>query len=180
MKLLGLSLILLLPSASRAAIGELQSPALQQLQGVEGEELRGGKLESAANKGGLGFTVQTLQPVGYVSASGEQEDGTPTSPMDEKEPPKNDAPGSGHYIFEGHTPIKGVTIYTPKDDPTGNGRTEKPAAKGPISNTLVYGALGLGAAATIGGIFFPPLLFLGGLLLGAGAVCFFINRKFAK
>lgn len=179
MKFLGLSLMLLVPAAARAEIGPLLSPAMQQLQGVEGQEIRGGSLESAANKGSLGFTVQTLQPVGYVSEDGGQPDKTPVSPMDEKEPLP--APtGSGHYIFEGHTPIKGVTIYTPKDDPTGNGRTEKPKPAGPISNKLVYGALGLGAAATIGGIFFAPLLFLGGLLLGAGAVCWFINRKFAK
>jgi hypothetical protein len=35
----------------------------------------------------------------------------------------------------------------------------------------------VGAAATIAGLFFPPLLFLGGLGLGIGAVFWFIKRK---
>jgi hypothetical protein len=174
MKLLGLSLMLLVPAAANAAIALQDSGALRELRQLGDAQPQDGGSERLKAQGGLGFTVQTLEPVGYVAADGK------TEPVTEDPPAQQPAPHSGSYIFEGKTPIKGVTIYTPKDDPNGTGRTEKPKPQGPVSNKLVYGALGLGAAATIAGLFFTPLLFLGGLLLGAGAVLFYINKKFAK
>lgn len=158
---------------------------MQQLKDAEGagqEAASDSKPATAKDKGLVGFTVKTLAPAGYVSPDGKPD--TPASPTEQPlpapTPRPGPTPGSGNYIFVGRTPIKGVTIYTPQDDPSGAGHTEKPKSKGPISNTMVYGSLGLGAALAIGGIWFTPLLLLGGLLLGAGAVLWYINRTFAK
>lgn len=176
MKALGV-LLMLLPAGASAQLVNVQSPALEQLKGVEGSAADQDRTaEGTKAKGGLGFTVVSLEPQGFVSADGKTPPPQDQLPAD----PKPRKAGSGSYIFEGKTPIKGVTIYTPKEDPTGNGRTEKPAPEGPVSKKMLYGALLGGVAATIGGFFFPPLLFLGGLLLGAGAVLWFINKKFAK
>lgn len=183
---LALALTLILPA--HAGLTFAPSPALEQLA-AENDRLGAASMRSEASKNSSsvgfdgepkrGFTIKTLKPVGTVDPkSGESEPvkDDADEPADEQPKPK----GSNSYIFVGKTPIKGVTIYTPKEDPNGTGRTEKPKPQGPIKNWMVYGALGLGLLATIAGIFFPPLLFLGGLGLGAGAVLYAINKKFAK
>lgn len=98
----------------------------------------------------------------------------------EKPAPPKTAPPS--YHFEGTTPIKGINIYTPVKDKGEDDQTTGPERKKKdlIDPRLTYGALGLGLAATIGGFFFAPLWFLGGLALGIGGLLWFINKKFSQ
>lgn len=112
-------------------------------------------------------SLETARGDASTSFTGEKA-ATPAPPVD---------PSGKQYVMEGKSPIPGINIYTPKEDPNGDGHTDKPKAKPLISDKMTYGALGLGAALTVGGLFFTPLLFLGGLLLGAGAVLWFIGRK---
>jgi hypothetical protein len=156
MTLLGLSLMLLVPA--RAALVNVQSPALEQLKGVEG-------LQRAPDD-----SPEDLKDGSAAAITGAESAAAAPEVR----------PGAGSYVMDGKAAIKGVTIYTPREDPTGTARTEKPAPKGPFSKTLVYGTLGAGAVASIGGLFFPPLLFLGGFLLGIGAVLWLMNRKLAN
>lgn len=82
------------------------------------------------------------------------------------------------YHFEGNSPFPGVTIYTPKlsspgDEDTDTGKPPKNKVSW-IPKTLVGGGLALAVA----GIWFTPLLFLGGLLVGAGAVLWYLSAKY--
>ncbi len=82
------------------------------------------------------------------------------------------------YHFEGNSPFPGVTIYTPKlsspgDEDTDSGKPPKNKVSW-IPKTLV----GVGAALAIGGIWFAPLLLLGGILLGAGGVLWYLSAKY--
>lgn len=130
--------------------------------------------EAYTGEGFQGVTIETLKPVGYVDlkkGDGDQEDVIQEKPLDSKK-------GNPSYHFEGKALLKGVNIYTAKEDKKGDEKTEKPEkAKGLVSPWLIYGALGLGLLALIAGIFFPPLLFVGGLGLGAGGVLWYINNK---
>ena len=171
MKTLCLLLTTVAAGQSHAAITLGNSPAFRELVREEAKDpaaerkSEGAKAAAAmgfnGERGFQGLTVQTPEVIDEKPAE-PKKGGTPT------------------YIFEGSTPIKGVHIYKPKEDPNGDGRTEKPEVTGPVDPKIVYGALGLGLLATIAGIFFPPLLFLGGLALGAGAVLWYINKKFSK
>ena len=55
-----------------------------------------------------------------------------------------------------------------------------PNSRLPLHAALLLLTLGVGAALTIAGIFFPPLLFLGGLALGIGAALWFLTGKKKK
>jgi hypothetical protein len=151
------------------------SPTLERLQGeAQRDPASLSSREASRNAASSGFTGERLSDQNIPAAVTRDAQDAPTdAPATEPAPKK----GTPTYIFTGNSPIKGLTIYTPKEDPTGNGGNEKPKTKEPINKWLVYGALGAGAAATIAGIFFPPLLFLGGLLLGAGAVLGYIRHK---
>jgi hypothetical protein len=83
------------------------------------------------------------------------------------------------YHFEGTTPFPGFTIYNPVMDSPGNDSTnvEKPKYDWK-KDWRVYA--GGAAAVTAGGIFFSPLLFLGGLLAGIGLVLLVIEKKFGS
>ncbi|MBI3552770.1 MAG: hypothetical protein HY077_09640 [Elusimicrobia bacterium] len=162
--IIGLSLC---GAAVRAsAMGE--SPTLEALKGQE-------RRDSAS----LATSEQAKTAAGE-SFTGEKDAGVPpavAAPGADEERP---APPEGRdpsYTMPGVTPLKGLTIHTPKFDPTGDGRNTTEGPQSPIKPWMVYGSLGIGAAATVGGIFFPPLLFLGGLGLGIGAVLWFIKRK---
>lgn len=136
--------------------------------------------------------IQTLKPVDYVEVPGENpggkpavpatrrdgdQDGEPKKPGELRKAPDPEEKGSGEvplgdsYRFEGkRTAIPTLTIFTPvKEKPGEDGRTETPSGSGWRDWLPTAAAVG-GVAATIGGLFFPPLLFLGGLLLGAWAV----------
>jgi hypothetical protein len=176
-----LGLFLMLLACPVKAQLSVQSPALDLLNGVAGEDPSNAPTrESSQEQAALGFSIKTLRPVGFVSPNADDEQSSapviPAMPNEEEFVPVQKPP----MIFSGVTPFKGLTLYTAKADPEGTGRTEKPDVKPPIARKWVWGALGAGAAATIGGLFFPPLLFVGGLLLGAGAVLWFINRKVTK
>ena len=83
------------------------------------------------------------------------------------------------YHFEGATPFPGFTIYNPVRDSPGNDSTnvEKPKYDWK-KDWRVYA--GGAAAVTAGGIFFSPLLFLGGLLAGVGLVLYVLEKKFGS
>lgn len=130
------------------------SPTLAVLENEANKDVSTGDLESLKKNSGTTFTGEGTQE--------------PAPPAD---------PSGKHYVMEGTAPIPGINIYKPKEDPDGNGSTEKPEPKPLIDPKLTYGALGLGAAVTVAGLFFPPLLFLGGALMGAGAVLWFIGKK---
>lgn len=110
------------------------------------------------------------------SFTGQESDPSAAAPV------KQDPRGGGSYIMVGRSPIKGINIYTPKEDPNGSGTTEKPKPKPLVSRKMMLGSAGLGAGAVVGGallggLFGGLLLVLGGALLGAAAVMWFVNRK---
>lgn len=188
-------------TAGAAVPADVDSAAMEQLKEVDAaapDQAR--KPEQAKDGGSLGFTIQSLKPIGYRTSEGATVTPGQAAPQvpaqpDEQPLPAKPAPaaetaqqepkpqtqgGAGKcYTFNGNSPMKGVTIYTPKEDATCTQRTEEPPPKeGPISKKMVYGALGLGAAAVAAGfLLWPPALLIGGLLLGAGAVLWYINKK---
>lgn len=126
-----------------------------------------------------GITIKLLSPVGYVDVNGSQFDGVPKekAPL-EKIPLAGEKAGRARggddeigdtYHFKAKTPLQGLTIYTTeKDKPGQDNSTEKPKTGGWrkwLKPALLVG----GILAVIAGFFFPPLLFLGGFLLGAAA-----------
>lgn len=154
-----LSALLLLACAASAQQSEprprFYSPTLAVLESEAAKDpASASDLGSARGQAGAGFTGERAAPA--------------APPVD---------PSGKTYVMQGATPMPGVTIYTPKEDPTGDGQTGRTGPKPLVSSKLTYGALALGALATIGGLFFAPLLFLGGALLGAGAVLWFIGKK---
>jgi hypothetical protein len=185
MKPLGISLILLVPGFACAQKIQFHSPAMEQLIGVEGESQAAAdadKSERVSAGGGLGFSVNTLEPAGYVAA-----DGKPLPPDDPARPQIKNG-GSDRYVFEGKSPMKGVTIYTPKEDPNGDGSTSGgEGPKPPFSKLMTWGAIGGGGALAAAGIIglalggpvglFAALLGIGAALLGGGIVMALVNRK---
>lgn len=125
-------------------------------------------------EGFQGLTVKTLTPVGYQDPRGEGEVAIEENP----EPPRGKT-GPSRYKFVGNSPMKGLTIWSPKESEREDENNEEPEKKSLVSPWLVYGALGVGLLATIAGIFFPPLLFLGGLGLGVGAVLWYLNEEYS-
>jgi len=201
--MIGIALMALVMAPARAALVDVQSPALQQLQDVDtaaNEAATGAQPEKAKDQGGLGFEIKSLKPIGYRTADSsapQDKPSVPQAPDEQPLPPAQKAPpaqpeakkqpeqaagapGVGKcYNFNGNSAMKGVTIYSPQEDPTCKAHTEAPPPKeGPISKKMIYGALGLGAAAVAAGfLLWPPALLIGGLLLGAGAVLWYINKK---
>lgn len=139
-----------------------------------GEDAKTAAATGYTGEGFQGLTVKTLTPVGYRDPQGSGEVAIEENP----EPPKNKT-GPSRYKFVGNSPMKGLTIWSPKESDKEDENNEEPEKKSLVSPWLVYGALGLGLLAAIAGIFFPPLLFLGGLGLGAGAVLWYINEEYS-
>lgn len=150
------------------AFTQAPSPTLDALT-VEAEKdpSRAASTEGARTQASQGFTGETGGPQADAPVKKTEKD-----------------PG-GSYIMVGQSPMKGINIYTPKPDPNGTGSTDKPKPKDLVSKKMIYGAGGLGAAgiiggALLGGLFGGLLLVLGGALLGAAAVLWFVNRKATK
>ncbi len=99
--------------------------------------------------------------------------------------PTGTAANGQSYIMVGQSPIQGISIYTPKLDPSGHGTTGQPTARDFISRKKVFGAGALGAAAVVGGLMAggglgAALLVLGGALLGVAALFGWLNHKLKK
>lgn len=129
------------------------------------EPASAGTPEAARNLAGTGFNGEPVRPSGEAVKvmAGE------SSPE-----PRRGA----SYHFEGNSPFPGVTIYTPKlsspgDDDTSTGKPPKNKVSW-IPKAMVGG----GIALAIGGIWFAPLLFLGGVLVGAGALLWYLSAKY--
>ena len=73
-----------------------------------------------------------------------------------------------------------MNLYTPVKDETGDEVTDEPKDAPDPLKKIKMGALGIGAALTIAGLWFPPLLFLGGLALGIGLALWFLTGKKKK
>lgn len=193
MRKLGLTALLLVPLAASGAISPSSQQTVRQLRlesarsAVAAASASGEDAHGAAQKGfdggGLPVTVRVLEPVDTVPLPGE---GRPVPPAAPAQPapgtPAAGAPGTPRlgdsYHFEGRrAAIPNLTIYTPVKDPPGReGSTTSPGGGGDWKQTAVKALPYLGAAATIGGLFFPPLLFLGGLLLGAWGAMKLLSR----
>ena len=157
-------------TSSASAVTMAVSPALESLKAeYEKDPASLPSREQAKAAAGSGYT-------------GERDGGelpAVSGPAGEQETPaaaKGQEKGSA-YTMPGVTPLKGLTIHTPKLDPTGDGHNTTEGPQSPIKDWMVYGALGIGAVATIAGFFFPPLLFLGGLGLGIGGLLWYIKKK---
>lgn len=187
MKKLGLLAAVL---AAALPAGALSSPSAQQaIRSLRLEANRTaianmtGTDEQAADAARKGFdggalpvTVTVIHPEGEVPVpgAGAPVPASPASPApaDGKRPALGDS-----YHFEGRrSAMPGLTIYTPVKDPPGReGSTTSPGG-GDWKQTAIKALPYVGAAATIGGFFFPPLLFLGGLLLGAWGAMKLLSR----
>lgn len=131
-----------------------------------------GAAQKGFDGGGLPVTVRVLEPVETIPLPGEgQAQPAPSRPGGET-PKLGDS-----YHFEGRrAAIPNLTIYTPvKDKPGTDGSTTSPGG-GDWKQTAVKALPYVGAAAAIGGFFFPPLWFLGGLLLGAWGAMKLMSR----
>lgn len=181
MKLIVLAAILL-PLPGRAAF--TQANAIRTLRAESNRAALAGsatRVEDAAAAAADGFdgggvlpvTVQVLQPIETIDLPGQGSQQPSTRPGPAGDPARGDS-----YHFEGRrTAIPNLTIYTPVKDENGReGSTKPPPASGGWKKAIVPGMAIVGAAATIGGLFFPPLLFLGGLLLGAWAALKLLSR----
>ena len=130
---------------------------------------------------GLPVTVEVLSPIEYAPLPGSEGQGpvaAPRAPRPAPPAPGGDPARGPSYHFEGRrTAIPNLTIYTPvKDEEGSDGSTTKPPAGSDWKTTAVKALPFIGAAATVGGFFFPPLLFLGGLLLGAWGALKLLSR----
>ncbi|TBR24971.1 hypothetical protein EPO15_03030 [bacterium] len=180
---LGLATLFLLPLSASAFVAPSQQTTLRGLRlesarsavaaASASPEDASGAAQKGFDGGGLPVTVRVLEPVDTVPLPGEgQPAAAPAAPSGET-PKLGDS-----YHFEGRrSPMPNLTIYTPVKDPPGReGSTTSPGGGGDWKQTAVKALPYLGAAATIGGLFFPPLLFLGGLLLGAWGAMKLLSR----
>jgi hypothetical protein len=168
--LLALLSSLLVPA--QAAVNA-QSPALRQLADLERVRPDGEPTpEGSVASGGLGFTVQSLKPVGYLDDRGQEQPVPPRA--DEPTLPRGKT-----YVFDGTSRISGVTIYRPREDTTGEGRTEKPPREGLGGGLLMYAGIGAAAGAALLFTSIPPLLIIAAAVVAVIALLFFFNRKSA-
>jgi len=94
-------------------------------------------------------------------------------------PAKSGKPDS--YHFNGATPVKGVSIYTPVKDQRGDEGNSREEAKDPLAVIPKYKKIagGIGLLGLLGGFFFAPLWIAGGIGIGAFAVLHVIQKKLA-
>lgn len=147
--------------ASRATAAEARSEAAD---GYDGQGVKG-------------IHIQSLKPVSYVPFGGSANGDALEEPVEP--PPTKAKSGQDSYHFEGRQPVKGINIYTPVKDQRGDEGTGKPEAPANPFKKYMYIAAGAAVALTVAGIFFPPLLFLGGFFAGAAAVLWYMGRKTA-
>lgn len=191
MKVLSLA-VLLAPVCAHSAILPSQ---VRTVEGLRAESNRAAAAAAAVKpedasraaagfdgaKSGLPVTVEVLTPVEYAPLPGEQSQApvqTPRAPRPTPPAPSGDPARGPSYHFEGRrTAIPNLTIYTPvKDEEGSDGSTSAPPAGSDWKTTAVKALPYVGAAATVAGFFFPPLLFLGGLLLGAWGAMKLLSR----
>ena len=161
-----LIVIFSLAASGTARAYTFSSPAFDALQAEAALDPAGAATpEAARNLAAVGFTGEPVKAgSGAVRAmSGE------SAPEPRKGP---------SYHFEGNSPLPGVTIYTPKlsspgDEDTESGKPPKNKVSW-IPKALVGGGLVLAVA----GIWLAPMLLLGGILLGAGAVLWYLSAKY--
>jgi hypothetical protein len=167
-----------LPSSQRQTVRSLRLEAARSAvaaMAASPEDAKGAA-QKGFDGGGLPVTVRVLEPVDTVPLPGEGRAVTPAAPS---VPASGDTPRLGDsYHFEGRrSAMPNLTIYTPvKDKPGEDGSTSSPGGGGDWKQTALKALPYVGAAATIGGLFFPPLLFLGGLLLGAWGAMKLLSR----
>lgn len=182
---LGLAALLLPLSASASPVSPSQQQHVRSLRleaarsvvaaATASPEDAHGAAQKGFDGGGLPVTVRVLEPVDTVPLPGEGQ----AVPSAEPARPSGDTPRLGDsYHFEGRrSAMPNLTIYTPVKDPPGReGSTTSPGAGGDWKQTAIKALPYVGAAAAIGGLFFPPLLFLGGLLLGAWGAMKLMSR----
>ncbi|OIO09134.1 MAG: hypothetical protein AUJ52_06925 [Elusimicrobia bacterium CG1_02_63_36] len=176
-------------ASSAFALTPAHSPTLQLLRqeasrdvalAAAGERAMTKDNAGAAFDGSLEvpFHVITLKPIGFVEVpgAGEGKDVPLTKPV-EKDAPDKDGDPSYHFVGR-RIPNLNVVTYTPvADKPGEDGSTDAPKKGGDWRSWAPKLMLAGGLAATVGGIFFPPLLFLGGLLLGAWGMLKLISAK---
>lgn len=192
LSLLAVVISLAVPSRILAQGAAVPSAAGTLMQGLRSEAGKNPAALPAVEKAhagasrsfdGLGLTIKTLTPSRIVDINGSSFNGAVKEerklrkeapeidpeagevPSPENETPRNER--SHKYHFAGKVSgIPTLTIYTAKKDQPGqDNATEKPQGGGWrkwLPQALLFG----GIAAAIAGVFFPPLLFLGGLLLG--------------
>lgn len=194
MKSLGLLALcaLVFPAAPSAAILPSQARTVEYLRAESNRAAaaavqaspEGASQEASGFDGGrsaLPVTVEVLTPVEYAPLPGSEGQGpvtAPRTPRPTPPAPQGDPARGSSYHFEGRrTAIPNLTIYTPvKDEDGSDGSTTAPPAGRDWKALAVKALPYLGAAATVGGFFFPPLLFLGGLLLGAWGALKLLSR----
>lgn len=182
------ALLLLLPLCADAQIQMRPSLTMDLLQNEAAKDpSSAGTSAAAKDEAADGFSGQAvkgvsitpLKPVGYTGGG---------EPAETKPAPK--AGGRDSYHFQGQTPIKGISIYTPIKDERGdegNGTPTPPAD--PLAKLGTYkkiaggagGALlagGIIAAAVGGPVGLVAALFLGaGVALGVFGALWLIGRK---
>ena len=159
-------------SASRMAAVLRQEAARGAAATAPAEDAKAAAGENfdEARKGGSFFSVTVLEPVGYVDAPG-------APPVPVPEDPVAKGPGlADSYHAVGTRPFPGLTVYKMVPDVPGrDNATSKPGSD--WRSWAPTAMLAVGIAATIGGLFFPPLLFLGGLLLGGWGALKLMSAK---
>lgn len=172
------------PAAMSATLEAMRSQAAADPASFGGREdasVRAGKSFDQ------GFTIQTLEPVEFVTIGEPRKnpppalDETPAPPR--KEPAAQtpaDNPGAGtDYYFEGKKPLNGITIYTPVKGEGSTSGGDSPTDKyGKYGKYAVIGGVALlGVGLALGGTPLVALALIGGLLIGAGAVLSFLFGK---
>ncbi len=152
-----------------AANSEVLSPTLESLGHVAAA---GAKELSSPNNASVrrdhffdqNLTAPSLQPVTLNGESKKEEAGAPNL-------------GAGtDYYFKGTSPLNGITIYTPvKGDGVTTGGESPTAKYGDYGNRAITGGVTLGVIGI--GTSSVLLTFIAGLLIGAGAVLYFIFGK---
>lgn len=182
-------LLLLLPLSAQAQIQMRPSLTMDLLQSEAAKDpayagssaaVKDEAAEGFSGTAVKGVTITPLKPAGYTGGE----------PAESKPRPAAKGEGRDSYHFQGQTPIKGISIYTPVKDERGdegNGRPAPPAD--PLAKLGTYKKIagGAGAALLAGGIVAAavggPVALVAGLFLAAGVALglfgalWFIGRK---
>lgn len=149
------------PAAMTATIEALQSQTAADLAAHSDRENASARSGRSFDQS---FTIQSLTPVESAA-------------RDEK--PKATIPPDGEgadYYFEGTKPLNGITIYTPVKGQGSTAGGQSPTAKyGAYGKyAMIGGAALLGVGLLLGGTPLVALALVGGLLIGAGAVLYYL------
>lgn len=203
----GLFALLTLLPASSYAVAVQPSQTLEALSAQAGAvpdgTIRG---EDAAARNGKGFdnnpfhisapavseyvdpaTRRTQASVGEAPSAPRQTGPLPVPPRDVAGAPAGQPGGperspTDSYYFEGTSPVQGITIYRPRPDLTGGGRTGSSGPDNPYAKygkwALIGGAALLVGAFVLGGPAGIAVGVLAGVALGIGGlITFLFGRK---